>query len=298
MKTQTKGILITLLAAACFGASSPIAKGVYSYGVAAADVLLWRFIIATVLIWAYILLFRKDLNIKLRKDQLILLAIAGGVMHFLATQCYFNALQYIPICIQIMIYYTYPFIVNILSVIFFRERMTRAQMLALLAAFAGILMTVSMDDLRMNLVGILLCVGAAFSNSAYILLLAKKSVMQVDSVVIGAYLTTFACISYIIWTFFTGDFYVEMPALGWLGTASMAIFTTIIGAIALSVGVKYIGSAKAAIVSVFEPIEAILLGVILFHERLSVKGWIGIVLVMGAIILVNFVQMQVVEKSE
>ena len=46
-------------------------------------------------------------------------------------------------------------------------------------------------------------------------------------------------------------------------------------------------NAKAAIISVFEPVEAILLGVLLFQERLTVRGWIGIFLVIGAILLVN-----------
>ena len=71
------------------------------------------------------------------------------------------------------------------------------------------------------------------------------------------------------------------------GIFAIAVFTTLMGTIALSVGIKYVGSAKAAIISVFEPVEAILLGVLLFQERLTVRGWIGIFLVIGAILLVN-----------
>ncbi len=61
-------------------------------------------------------------------------------------------------------------------------------------------------------------------------------------------------------------------------------------AVALALGIKLIGGAKAAIISVFEPIEAILLGVLLFHERLTLRGTVGIALVMGAIVLVNYTQ--------
>lgn len=69
MKKQTKGILITLLAAACFGAASPIAKGVYQYDVTVGCVLTWRFLIASILLWAYLLLFRRDLDFRLGKGQ-------------------------------------------------------------------------------------------------------------------------------------------------------------------------------------------------------------------------------------
>ena len=141
MKTQTKGIWITLLAAACFGAASPIAKGVYQYDITVSCVLTWRFFMASILLWAYLLLFRRDLNFRLKKDQLITLAVVGGAAHFLTTQCYFNALKYVPISIQIMFFYTYPFMVNGLSVLLFGEKMNRGQLVSLAAAFIGILMT-------------------------------------------------------------------------------------------------------------------------------------------------------------
>jgi len=297
LKTQTKGILITLLAAACFGAASPIAKAVYQYDVTVGNVLLWRFIIATTLVWGYLLFFRKDLNIRLRKDQLLMMVVVGGVTHFLTTQCYFNALRYVPICIQIMIFYTYPFIVNIFSVIFFKESISRIQVLSLIVAFIGILMTVTLDDLRMSFVGIAFCVWAAICNTAYILCLGKRNVLEVDSIVVGAYSSLFAGISYFIFCLARGELRVNMPLPCWTGIIAMAVFTTAVGAIALSLGVKMIGSAKAAIVSVFEPIEAILLGVLIFQEEITLRGWVGIILVIGSIVLVNYVHAQGPQKK-
>lgn len=296
MKTQTKGILITLLAAACFGAASPIAKFVYRYDVTVGNVLLWRFIIATALVWGYILLFRKDLNLRLRKEQILMMVVVGGFAHFLTTQCYFSALKHVPISMHIMIFYTYPFIVNMLSVIFFKEAISRIQLLSLMAAFVGILMTVTLDDIRMSLIGILFSVGAAIANTVYILCLGKRSVTELDSVVVGAYSSFFAGVSYFLYCLARGELRVDMPLPCWAGIIAMAVFTTAVGAIALSLGVKIIGSAKAAIVSVFEPIEAILLGVLLFHEKITLRGGIGIILVMGSIILINYVQMQISEE--
>lgn len=293
MKTQTKGVWITLLAAACFGVASPIAKWVYSFGVSAGTMLVLRFIMATVLIWGYVLLIRKDLNPRLRKGQVLLLALTGGVMYFVANQGYFNAIEYIPICIQIMIFYTYPFIVNVLSIFFFKRKMTLIQVLALVAAFAGILMTVSMDDMQLNFIGCALCLMGAFANAGYLMFLEKKAVAEVDSIVIVAYVVTFTCLSFLIWTAVQGGFtagFLKIPLPAWGGIFAIAVFTTLLGTIALSVGIKYVGSAKAAIISVFEPVEAILLGVLLFGERLTLRGWIGIILVIGAILLVNLQQ--------
>lgn len=290
MKTQTKGIWITLLAAACFGAASPIAKGVYQYDVTVSCVLTWRFFMASILLWAYLMLFRRDLNFRLKKDQLITLAVVGGAAHFLTTQCYFSALKYVPISIQIMFFYTYPFMVNGLSVLLFGEKMNRGQLVSLAAAFVGILMTVSLDDMRLNGIGILLSIGAAACQTAYILLLGRRNVAEVDSLVIGAYSSVFAFLSFLIFSLAKGELRADLALPCWTGIAGMAVFTTAVGAVALALGIKLIGGAKAAIISVFEPIEAILLGVLLFHERLTLRGAVGIALVMGAIVLVNYTQ--------
>lgn len=290
MKTQTKGILITLLAAACFGAASPIAKGVYQYDVTVGCVLTWRFLIASILLWAYLLLFRRDLDFRVSKKQLLTLAIVGGAAHFLTTQCYFNALIYVPISIQIMLFYTYPFMVNGLSVLLFHEKMGRGQLVSLAAAFIGILMTVTLDDLRLNWLGIALSLGAAVCQTAYILLLGRRDVVNIDSIVIGAYTSTFAFLSYLVVTLARGELRAALPLPCWAGIAGMAVFTTAVGAVALAAGIKLIGGAKAAIISVFEPIEAILLGVLLFHEGLTLRGFAGIALVIGAILLVNATQ--------
>ncbi len=290
MKTQTKGIWITLLAAACFGAASPIAKGVYQYDVTVSCVLTWRFLMASILLWAYLLLFRRDLNFRLKKDQLITLAVVGGAAHFLTTQCYFSALKYVPISIQIMFFYTYPFMVNGLSILLFGEKMNKGQMVSLAAAFIGILMTVSLDDMRLNWIGILLSIGAAACQTAYILLLGRRNVAEVDSLVIGAYSSVFAFLSFLIFSLAKGELRADLALPCWAGIAGMAVFTTAVGAVALALGIKLIGGAKAAIISVFEPIEAILLGVFLFQERLTLRGAVGIALVMGAIVLVNYIQ--------
>ena len=290
MKTQTKGIWITLLAAACFGAASPIAKGVYQYDITVSCVLTWRFFMASILLWAYLLLFRRDLKFRLKKNQLSTLAVVGGAAHFLTTQCYFNALKYVPISIQIMFFYTYPFMVNVLSVLLFGEKMNWGQLVSLAASFIGIFMTVSLDDMRLNGIGILFSIGAAVCQTAYILLLGRRNVAEVDSLVIGAYSSVFAFLSFLIFSLAKGELRADLALPCWAGIAGMAVFTTAGGAVALALGIKLIGGAKAAIISVFEPIEAILLGVLLFHERLTLRGTVGIALVMGAIVLVNYTQ--------
>ncbi|MBF1092788.1 MAG: EamA family transporter, partial [Solobacterium sp.] len=45
------------------------------------------------------------------------------------------------------------------------------------------------------------------------------------------------------------------------------------------------GGLKASLLSTFEPLTSLFIGVIVFHELLTVHQWIGIVLVLVSVIL-------------
>ena len=45
------------------------------------------------------------------------------------------------------------------------------------------------------------------------------------------------------------------------------------------------GGLKASLLSTFEPLTSLFIGMIVFHELLTVRQWIGIVLVLVSVIL-------------
>ena len=54
-----------------------------------------------------------------------------------------------------------------------------------------------------------------------------------------------------------------------------------------TLGLKYVDNSRASIIASVEPVTATILGVILFHERISVSGVLGIVLVIAALFICN-----------
>ena len=282
-----KGTLATLIAAAGFGAAAPVAKILYSYEITPFFMLAARFVIASVFLWGYVFVKRKEINFRLEKEQLCVMALIGGLLYFLTTGFYYHAIQYIPVSLHVMIFYTYPFMINLFAFKFLNERMPVRQIVALFAAFGGILLILTDLNADIQTIGIVLSVLAAVCNSAYVLALGFRKIRNVSSIVTSAYTNTFSALTFIVYCLAKGEMNITIMPAAWLGIVFIAIVSTAIAVIALSAGVKLIGAAKASIISTFEPIEGVLLSIILLGEQLFINQIFGGVLVVLAIIAIN-----------
>lgn len=282
-----KGTFFTLIAAAGFGAIAPVAKILYSCGMAPAFMLAARFFIASILLWGYVFANRKKIHFRIEKEQMLIMFLIGGLLYFLTTSFYFNAIRYIPVSLHVMIFYTYPFMINIFAVLFLKEKISIRQFAALFAAFGGILLILTDMNAEIRMIGVGLSVLAAVCNSAYVLALGLKKIENVASVVTSAYTNTFSAITFIACCVSKGEMNFHINPKAWLGIVFIALVSTAVAIIALSEGVKMIGAAKASIISTFEPIEGVLLSIIILGEQLFANQIFGTVLVMTAIIAIN-----------
>ncbi|MBV7276161.1 DMT family transporter [Clostridium sp. PL3] len=287
MNTEIKGILLTLLAAASFGAVAPIAKFIYQYEITPNFMLALRFLIASLFLWGYIFINRKKINYKLEKDQMIIMLLIGAFIYFLTTIFYFNAIKFIPVSLHVMIFYSYPFMVNIFSFFVFKEKISKNQSMAMIIAFVGLVLTVSINSSGFSILGISLSLLAAIFNGTYILLLGTIKINRVDSVVTAAYTNLFSSISFFIYCGIKGEIHVDMPSNAWIAIVFIAIISTAIAIISLSKGIRMIGASKASIISTFEPLEGVILSFIFLGESMNIKQIIGIALIVFAIFLIN-----------
>lgn len=297
MNKEIKGILITLLAAASFGAIAPIAKFIYQYEITPNFMLALRFLIASLFLWGYIFINRKKINYKVEKEQMIIMLIIGALVYFLTTIFYFNAIKFIPVSLHVMIFYSYPFMVNIFSFLVLKEKISKNQSMAMIIAFAGLLLTVSINSSGLNIIGITLSLLAAAFNGSYILLLGTIKINKIDSVVTAAYTNLFSSISFFIYCGIKGEIYVDMPFSGWIAIVFIAIICTAIAIISLSKGIRMIGASKASIISTFEPLEGVVLSFIFLGESMNIRQIIGIVLILFAIIIINSSDKKMGEKE-
>lgn len=72
----------------------------------------------------------------------------------------------------------------------------------------------------------------------------------------------------------------------WLHASILAVFPTIVSLLLMVVAVHEIGSTPTAVIGALEPLTAVMLGVTLFGEELTLRLSVGITLILSAVILI------------
>lgn len=287
MTTDRKGILLTLIAAAGFGVAAPLSKFIYTYNLSTNLMLTLRFLMASMILWGYIYLKRNKINYKVTQKQLGLLFLLGGIIYVLTTAFYFTGVKYIPVSIHVMIFYTYPLIVNGFTVFVFKDKIPTKQIFAMFISFIGLILIAFNGVFTINYLGMSFSLIAALGYSIYLMTLNIKALEKMNSLVLAAYTNTFSGLVFFLYSFIKKDFYINIPLPAWLAIGLMATVSTAVAIIVLKKGIQLIGPAKASIIGTFEPLEGIILSVLFLKETLNFNQIIGIILIIFAIILVQ-----------
>jgi drug/metabolite transporter (DMT)-like permease len=284
------GSMLVLVSAAGFGIMGIAGKIAYAEGANAVSVLVMRYITAAVIMWLYNILTGRIKKAALNREQLTKTFLLGGVFYAVTSICFFLSLNYIPACLTSMGLYLYPVFVSLYMLVFKKEKMAKMQLSALVMAFLGTAMTVWAPGIYVNTTGMMLAVAAAGCYAVYIILLGGDfagSLSDIDPIVVSSYIVTSAAVTMTAAGLFMGQVYSSITLKGWLAVLAIAVFSTAIAIIAFYLGVKEVGPSRAAILSTFEPVVTVVLGIFVLKEVLSLIQFAGIALVISAVVIIN-----------
>ena len=234
------------------------------------------------------LLIRNGRKIELPdRRNLILLAVTGALIG-LNWIFLFESYRYTSVTIATMCYYMQPTIVILLSPLVFKEKLTIKKLCCAVTAIIGMFFVSGMMDGNgigaADTIGIVcgLCAAAFYAS---VIMLNKKihveDAYQKTMVQLGA--AALVLVPYLI---VTEDFGVL--SFHW----QAAIMVLIVGIVHTGIAyVMYFGSMKdlkaqsIAVLSYVDPVFALLLSALVLHEKLSMFGLIGAVLVIGSALI-------------
>ncbi|HOE69718.1 MAG TPA: DMT family transporter [Brevefilum sp.] len=247
-------------------------------------VAIWRFTIAAPVLWL-ILLFRKKPagNTLKRPWWFLVLGVVYAASNFSAV----FAVQRLPSSIYVIIFFIYPSLVILYSLLR-GSAVPRLVWLGLPLSMVGMLLA-SIDFSSAFVVdplGVLITVVNACSVATY-MILSEKVFTNVDDKLAGtAVVFTGAMLSGCILIPVLGISAPTTPQ-GWMLLGSLSIFGTLIPILALNYGLSLLTAARGAIIIAGQPVVNILLGMLVFKEKLTFQQWIGGGLVILAVILLN-----------
>jgi len=290
--SRRTGFFLIILSNAGYAFLPIITRNLYSItDIAPTDIAIWRFIFAAPAIWLG--LWLRDTyfpNRKGRRVQFIprIKMMLIGIFYAGAALAAFFGLQYIPASIYIVLFYTYPAMVALISLAMGKPLPTAAWV-ALAMTLVGVLLTVPDLNLAEGS-GVLLGLLIALANALIVAVLFSVVgiVLQgaTDAGRSSAWMITGALIALLFLIPFVG---LQVPqAVGtWLGLLTLAVVSTALPILVLNMGIQLIGAAQASIVSTLEPVMTILLALLLLGEVVLPVQWLGTIFILGGVLMLE-----------
>lgn len=286
--SEGRAVACVLFAGSLWGSSGLFTRYLTGLGMTSMAVAFFRCLSAALML-AVLLALREPQVFRVRVRDLWMFVGTGAISIGLFSAFYFYAQTLTTLSVAAVLLYTAPFFVIFMSRIFFKERITRQKIVAVLLAFAGCLFVtgvigggaVSLSPLA---VGVGLASGIAYALYS---IFGRVALARYAPMTVTIYSLLFAA-GILGILFAIGG--AAMPAVSGsmvLGILGMGLIPTAIPYIFYTRGLARLAPSKASVLAFAEPMTATVLGIVLLHEPITVPAVIGIALIFAGIVVLN-----------
>ena len=283
-KRRLFGYIAGIVAGVSYGTNPLFGKALMESGVPILVMLFFRYAFAAGFL-AVLMGFKKESFLAKRRELGLLILL--GIFFAGSSLTLFCSYEFIPSGLATTLVYLYPAIVALIMV-FLRIYPSWQTWLAISATFGGILLlSTPSGDVLIRIPGILLAIGSALCYSFYLVIVNRsKRIRNVSEHTLTLYsLVTGAALFAAIRAAQGGSMLEGIDTLGdWGNLIGLAIIPTMVSMLTIAISSRYIGPTKTAVLGVFEPLTAILIGTLMFGETLTAKMATGIVVCVAAVV--------------
>jgi drug/metabolite transporter (DMT)-like permease len=292
MTPTQKGILFTVIGAICFSAKAIFVKLAYfSFDVSDITLLTLRYVFALPIFMIIATVRYKQGKIKpMSSKSWIMLVFASMMGYYLASWFDFSGLKYIPASIERVILFTYPTMVVIFSWLFFKKKIERKTIYALIICYAGILIIAieprffSGDNFKLGATLIFL------SSITYALYLVFSGEISQKLGSVNANSLGMICSSVFVFmhmSLFSDETITGLPLSIYLYGFAIALISTVIPTFLMMEGIRLLGANRASIIGSLGPVSTIIMGYIFLGEHLTLQEMAGSVLILLGVYLIG-----------
>lgn len=279
-----KGFTSAIVSAVTFGMIPLFTLPLLGAGMGYDSILIYRYLIAAV-IMAFILLGTHS-SFKITKGEANVLAFLSllyvGSSYFL-----FWSYKYLSSGIATSIVFLYPVFVTTMMMFIYKSEKSFFTIVAVLIATFGV-GVLSIGEYRQgaSIAGIFLALLSSLSYAFYIIGINKSIVSKMPSFKLTLYVLCFGTIVLTGLALLRGGIDSVSSGTSALNLALLAVVPTVVSNATLVYALKNIGSIITSVLGALEPIAAVSVGVLVFHEPMSQNVVLGIFLIIVAVILI------------
>lgn len=284
---RAKSTACILAAGIFWGVIGIFARRLNEAGLTAAETTQLRYAVSLAVAGLYLLLFGRQ-HFRIRLKDLWCFACNGILSVLMASFLYFSAMNYVSLSTAVILLYTAPIFVMLMSLVLFRERLTGVKLIALAASFAGCVLVSGVGGERFHPIGFLLGLGSGIAYALYSIFSRYAIRRGYSSWTITFYSFLFSTLG----CCFLADWPCIVSVLGdngslWPWVLGMGLISGFFAYFLYSKGLEGMESSKASILASVEPVVGTLVGVLYFHEPMDLAEAVGILLVVAAVCILS-----------
>ena len=292
------GAGLVVLAAACFGLLGPLSRFAADAGVDSLTLVTWRAGLGAAVMTLFVgarAIVGAARPVSLRalpaRDRafIVAAAFANTILNFSV----FVAFGRITIALALLVFYLYPAIVAVVSVVWFGERLDRIRWAALAVSLAGLVLVLAGDPGgigQVDLIGIGLALVGALAQVFYVLA-ARHGFSRVPAAQAAALTMGGALILYLGIGVVAGSVAALSDPLASTAALWPVLVAGIVGAgiptVSYITGIRRLGPPRAAILATLEPVIGVGLAALLLGEQPTLVQIAGGALILAAAILLQ-----------
>lgn len=203
--------------------------------------------------------------------------------------CYFTAMKMITLSLAVVLLYTAPVFVIIISRFVFREKITKGKIIALFMTAGGCFFISGLlpgMNITISTAGFIAGIGSGLGYALYSIF-AKLAGKKYSSITISTYTFIFAAIflTPLSGIIFNLELLLNKEVL--LYSSGLGLLPTALAYVLYTKGLNGVEAGKASILANLEPIVALFAGLLIFGDTLTAFQAIGAIFILGSVIIVQ-----------
>jgi drug/metabolite transporter (DMT)-like permease len=283
------GIFYAVISSMSFGFSPLFSLAIIAAGLTDFDILSYRWLIAGLVLMIYAFAKKKSLRLNSFDEawKIILLSALRAITSVTLLIGYINISSGIAATLNFM----YPVIVTLTMVIFFGEKRSSIDYIAILASIFGVYLLASGDSIVAHggntRLGLICSLISAFSFAAYYIVMKQVKADKIEVVKFTTWIMMLSALYFVICAFiFNGKLTIMTDMRNWLNALGLGLWATMVSNITGVKGIRRIGPTMTSILGALQPVTAVILGVLFLGEHLYLRSLIGISIILVALCII------------
>lgn len=285
---MNKSYLYIILAAVFWGTMGVFVNALSALGLTTVQIAMLRALTSLLFITVLILCTDRSL-FKINLRDIWMFFGSGIVSYFLFNNCYFTAIKEVGVAVSSVLLYTSPIFVTLMSCILFGEKMTKKKVVCLILAVGGCALVSGLASGNVGSVsafGILIGLASGFTYALYSIF-STFALRRYRALTVTFYTFLFGAAAALIIGDPVNTFCTIATPTGAAWTLALGIISGAVPYFLYTLGLSKVDPSHAAVIATVEPVVASLLGIFLFRESADVFTVLGIILIIGASVILN-----------